>query len=42
MTVDYEAEFNNRARVPEHPAIFAGWERDAATYHEHDAHRERS
>ena len=32
MTVDYEAEFNNRARVPEHPAIFAGWERDAAAY----------
>jgi arylformamidase len=32
MTVDYEAEFNNHARVPEHPAIFAGWERDAAAY----------
>jgi arylformamidase len=32
MTIDYEAEFNNRARVPEHPEIFAGWERDAAAY----------
>ena len=23
--VDYEAEYNNRARVPEHPEIFARW-----------------
>ena len=23
--IDYEAEYNNRARVPEHPAIFARW-----------------
>ena len=31
MTViDYEAEYNNRARVPEHPAIIEGWARDAA------------
>jgi arylformamidase len=30
--VDYEAEYNNRARVPEHPAIIAGWERDAKAY----------
>jgi arylformamidase len=30
--VDYEAEYNNRARVPEHPAIMAGWSRDAAAY----------
>jgi arylformamidase len=37
--VDYEAEYNNRARVPEHPAIMAGWSRDAAAYRE--AHRER-
>jgi arylformamidase len=27
--IDYEAEYNNRARVPEHPAIFARWTRDA-------------
>ncbi|MEM6665772.1 MAG: alpha/beta hydrolase [Pseudomonadota bacterium] len=32
MPVDYEAEYNNRARVPEHPEIIAGWERDAAAY----------
>jgi arylformamidase len=30
--VDYEAEYDNRGRVPEHPAIFAGWARDAAAY----------
>jgi arylformamidase len=29
---DYEAEYNNRARVPEHPAIIEGWARDAAAY----------
>ncbi len=27
--IDYEAEYNNRARVPEHPEIFARWARDA-------------
>ena len=31
-TVDYEVEYNNRARVPENPAIMAGWARDAAAY----------
>ena len=31
---DYETEYNNRARVPEHPAIIAGWARDAAAYRE--------
>lgn len=30
--IDYEAEYNNRARVPEHPAVMAGWVRDAADY----------
>jgi arylformamidase len=30
--VDYEAEYNNRARVPENPAIIAGWSRDAKEY----------
>jgi arylformamidase len=34
--VDYEVEYNNRARVPENPAIIAGWSRDAAAYR--DAH----
>ena len=31
---DYEVEYNNRARVPEHPSIIAGWARDAAAYRE--------
>jgi arylformamidase len=30
--VDYEVEYNNRARVPEHPTIMAGWSRDAKAY----------
>ncbi len=30
--VDYEAEYNLRARVPEHPEIFARWARDAEDY----------
>jgi len=32
--VDYEVEYNNRARVPENPATIAGWSRDAAAYRE--------
>jgi arylformamidase len=32
MSIDYEVEYNNRARVPEHPEIFARWQRDAAAY----------
>ena len=31
-TIDYEVEYNNRARVPEHPEIFARWQRDATAY----------
>jgi arylformamidase len=31
-TIDYEAEYNNRARVPEHAEIFARWVRDAELY----------
>lgn len=31
---DLEAEYNNRARVPEHPAIIQGWMRDAAAWRE--------
>ncbi len=34
MSIDYEAEYNNRARVPEHAAIIAGWARDAAAWRE--------
>ena len=30
--IDYEAEYNNRARVPEHAEIFARWTRDAEFY----------
>ena len=30
--IDYEVEYNNRARVPENPALIAGWARDAAAY----------
>lgn len=30
--VDWEAEYDNRARVPEHPEIIAGWARDAAAF----------
>jgi arylformamidase len=32
--IDYEAEYNNRARVPEHPALIAGWARDAQAWRE--------
>jgi arylformamidase len=37
--IDYEAEYNNRARVPEHPAVMAGWVRDAAEYRERNPPR---
>lgn len=33
-TIDYEVEYNNRARVPGHPADIAGWARDAKAYRE--------
>jgi arylformamidase len=32
MSIDYETEYNNRARVPEHPEIFARWAREAEEY----------
>jgi len=32
MAVDYTQEYDNRARVPEHPQIFARWEADGAAY----------
>jgi len=34
MSIDYDVEYNNRARVPEHAEIFARWQRDAAAYRE--------
>ncbi|HMA72439.1 MAG TPA: alpha/beta hydrolase [Xanthobacteraceae bacterium] len=30
--VDYEREYDNRARVPEHPQIFARWATDSESY----------
>jgi len=32
MSLDYEVEYDNRSRVPEHPEIFARWEREGAAY----------
>jgi arylformamidase len=32
MSIDYEVEYDNRSRVPEHPEIFARWQREAASY----------
>jgi arylformamidase len=37
--VNYEVEYNNRARVPENPSLIAGWARDAAAYRERRAPR---
>lgn len=34
MSLDLEKEYNNRARVPEHPAIIASWAKDSAAYRE--------
>ena len=39
-TIDYEVEYNNRARVPEHPAILARWQRDAAAFRASHKHSE--
>src|SRR5215472_7463681 len=30
--IDYDVEYNNRARVPEHPEIFARWTYEAELY----------
>ena len=32
MSAHYEVEYDNRSRVPEHPEIFARWQREAAAY----------
>jgi arylformamidase len=37
--IDYEVEYNNRARVPQHAALMAGWARDALAYRERHAPR---
>ncbi len=40
--IDYEAEYNVRARVPEHPEIFACWARDAEDYRAETLKRDRA
>jgi arylformamidase len=42
MPIDYEAEYNNRARVPEHPAIFARWQKQAGEYRDAAAREGRA
>jgi arylformamidase len=42
MPIDYEAEYNIRARVPEHPQIFAAWMRAAAAYRDETAGARRA
>jgi arylformamidase len=32
MSIDYEVEYDNRSRVPEHPEIFERWQREGAAY----------
>lgn len=32
MPIDYEKEYDNRGRVPDHPEIFTRWEREGASY----------
>ncbi len=32
--IDYESEYNNRARVPDHLEVMEGWQRDAAAWRE--------
>jgi arylformamidase len=32
MNLDLEVEYNNRARVPTHPVVIAGWANDSASY----------
>lgn len=32
LMIDLAAEYDNRARVPDHPSILEGWARDAAAY----------
>jgi arylformamidase len=34
MPLDYEKEYDNRGRIPEHPEIFARWARETAAYRE--------
>jgi arylformamidase len=38
--MDLEAEYNNSAKVPEHPAILAAWQRDATAFRASHPHAE--
>ncbi len=38
--IDLQAEYDNRARTPEHPGIIAGWQRDAAAFRESWRHQD--
>ena len=40
--IDYEAEYNNRARVPEHPEIFARWSAAAKQFRDEMAAQGRA
>jgi arylformamidase len=40
MSLDLENEYNNRARVPENPAIIQGWASDSAAYRQTKPPRE--
>jgi arylformamidase len=40
--IDYETEYNNRARVPEHEEIFARWAREAEFYRADTLKRSRA
>ncbi len=42
MSLDYDVEYNNRARVPEHVEIFARWRHDAAAYRDRMANDENA
>jgi arylformamidase len=42
MAIDWEIEYNNRARVPEHPQIFAAWARDGAAYRDETSKQGRA
>ena len=42
MSIDWEVEYNNRARVPEHAEIFERWTRDGAAYRDEAAAERRA
>ena len=38
--MDAQAEYDNRAKVPDHPSIMQGWQRDAAAFRAAHPHLE--